>query len=321
MKIKRLADCNYEEMQELNGPQLKESILKSEGRVIMGQSSTICHAHVSGVTNMEVIAAMGSDMIMLNSYHFTNDKYNPGLCGSSFQRIKELTRNLVGIYLECTDGKAQEASMFIPGADDYMIGRIPSHENVEKALEMGANFIVLGGNPGANTKIETIIDYTRKVKEMVGNRALVMAGKWEDGVNEKVLGDPLARYDAKDVIRQLIEAGADVITLPAPGSRHGITVEMIRQLVEYVHRLGGAALCFLDSSVEGADEETVRQIALMMKQTGADIHAIGDAGYPGMPVPENIYTMSMTIRGRKFTFARMAGRMREKKDSFNYFEY
>lgn len=317
MKVKRLIDCTFDEMQELNAIQLKESILRSEGRVICGQTNTLCLPHITGATNMEMVAAMGSDMIMVNTYHLKDNSYNVGLCGLTFERIKELTRNLVGIYLECPhnidDNNLSESRK------EYFAGRIATMENIEKALDIGANFIVLGGNPGMGTTLDVVIEATKKVKEIVGNRCLIMAGKWEDGVDEKVLGDPLADYDTKDIIKQLVEAGADVITFPAPGSRHGITVEIIRELVEYTHRLDAVALCFLDSSVEGADEDSIRLISLWMKQTGADIHTIGDAGYPGMPIPENIYTMSMAIRGRRFTFQRIAGRNREKKDYYNHF--
>jgi hypothetical protein len=43
---------------------------------------------------------------------------------------------------------------------------------------------------------------------------------------------------------------------------------------------------------------------------GADIHAIGDAGLSGMSIPENIYQMSITIKGSRLTFKRIAGSRR-----------
>lgn len=58
------------------------------------------------------------------------------------------------------------------------------------------------------------------------------------------------------------------------GSRHGITVGMIRKLVEFLHRYkpGTLAMIFLNSSVEFVARETIRLIALKMKETGIDIH-------------------------------------------------
>ena len=108
--------------------------------------------------------------------------------------------------------------------------------------------------------------------------------------------------------RELIDAGVDCIDLPAPGSRHGISVDMIRELVEYIHsyKSGTLAMTFLNSSVECADPDTIRLIALKMKETGADIHAIGDGGFSGCTSPENIHQLSVSLKGRHYTYFRMA---------------
>ena len=44
----------------------------------------------------------------------------------------------------------------------------------------------------------------------------------------------------------------------------------------------------------------------MAKQTGTDIHHIGDSGYLGMALPENIIAYSIVIRGVRHTYHRMA---------------
>ena len=46
----------------------------------------------------------------------------------------------------------------------------------------------------------------------------------------------------------------------------------------------------------------VRLIALKMKETGADVHAIGAGGTS----PENIHQLSVSIKGRPYTYFRMA---------------
>ena len=61
------------------------------------------------------------------------------------------------------------------------------------------------------------------------------------------------------------------------------------------------------TSQEGADVSTIRQIALMCKMTGTDIHHLGDAGYGGIALPENIQAYSIAIRGVRHTYRRMAG--------------
>ena len=112
----------------------------------------------------------------------------------------------------------------------------------------------------------------------------------------------------KKFIADLIDAGADVICMPMPGSRHGISVAMIQELVQYVHsyKPGTLAMTFLNSSVEGADPDTVRLLALIMKQTWADIHAIGDGGFAGCTSPENNHQLSVSIKGLPYTYFHMA---------------
>ena len=185
---------------------------------------------------------------------------------------------------------------------------LASDEHVKKCIELGADFIVLGGNPESGTSIKDVVETAKRIKQKYKDKIFVFAGKWEDGINEKVLGDPLANYDAKEIIKELIDAGVDCIDLPAPGSRHGISVDMIRELVEYIHsyKPGTLAMTFLNSSVECADPDTIRLIALKMKETGADIHAIGDGGFSGCTSPENIHQLSVSLKGRHYTYFRMA---------------
>ena len=46
--------------------------------------------------------------------------------------------------------------------------------------------------------------------------------------------------------------------------------------------------------------------ALMSKMAGADLHHIGDTGYMGMALPENILAYSVAIRGVRHTYTRIA---------------
>ena len=62
----------------------------------------------------------------------------------------------------------------------------------------------------------------------------------------------------------------------------------------------------IGTSQEGADTETIRQIALMCKMAGTDIHHLGDSGYTGMALPENILAYSKAIRGARHAYRRMA---------------
>lgn len=304
--VVRLISASKSDFEKMTPMDLKESIFKSEGRVVMGQHLLFAGPGlVRGVTNSELMFSFGADMVMLNTFDLDDLDNNPGLCGLNLKELKERCHRPLGIYLGCPKAGHEDKGKKELYRKD---GMLASDEHILKALELGANFIVLGGNPGSGTSIEDVISATKRAKELCGDKVFLFAGKWEDGINEKVLGDPLASYDTKDVIKQLIDAGADCIDLPAPGSRHGISVDMIRELVEFVHsyKPGTLTMCFLNSSVECADIDTIRLIALKMKETGADIHAIGDGGFSGCTSPENIHQLSVSLKGRHYTYFRMA---------------
>lgn len=305
MAVTRLISATGDELLKMSPMELKESIFLSEGRVVMGQHLLFAGPGlVRGVTNSELMFSFGADMVMLNTIDLDNLDNNPGLCGFSIQELKEKCRRPIGVYLGCPKEGAVSDDEELYRSD----GMIASDEHVEKCIELGADFIVLGGNPGSGTSITDVVAATKRIKAKFGDKVFVFAGKWEDGVFEKVLGDPLASYDAKEIIKELIDAGADCIDLPAPGSRHGISTDMIRELVEFVHsyKPGTLAMTFLNSSVECADTDTIRLIALKMKETGADIHAIGDGGFGGCSSPENIHQLSVSLKGKHYTYFRMA---------------
>jgi len=311
----RLITASPTDIAKFTARDLKESIWASEGRVVLSQTFVGWGELVPGVIQPQLSVAFGADMILLNGYSMDPESRHPGLCitgereDPQFVRaaeVKKLVGVPVGIYLECPDPESTVAgNRWTPHES-----RVASPENLKRVKDEGADFVIIGGNPGSGTSMERIIAATRVAKEVLGDDVLIFAGKWEDGTVDRVLGDPLASRPAREVIKDLIDAGADVITLPGPGSRQGITVDLIRPLVEFVHEYkpGTLAMVFLDQSVEGADIDTIRLLALDSRKTGADIHAIGDAGPVGIAPPENIYQFSMSIKGRLKTWFRMAKR-------------
>lgn len=319
--VRRLISSCRSEIRTMSVTELKNSIRASEGRVILSQNYVGHTPLLEGTTNPELAEAMGADMIFFNGYPMDESveipAFNVDICENGkyvhksyrLKDMKALTNGPLGVYLECGLGDDATSSTST-SANQQLVrkDRIASDENLQKLIEEEADFVVLAGNPGTGTTMETIVDATKRAKAILGDKVMIWAGKWEDGVKEKVLGDPL-RKNSKEVIAQLIDAGADVICLPMPGSRTGITVECIRDLVTFVHEYGDGttlAMSFLDGSVEGADEDTVRMCGILSKQTGADIHAIGDASCSGMATPENIYQLAMTIKGRRLTWLKTA---------------
>ncbi len=83
-------------------------------------------------------------------------------------------------------------------------------------------------------------------------------------------------------------------------------MEYIKELVSYVHQLGKLTLTAIGTSQEGADTDTIKEIALMCKMTGTDLHHLGDAGYGGMALLDNILDYGIVICRIFHTFQRMS---------------
>ena len=67
--VTRLISATGDEIKEMSPMDLKESIFKSEGRVVMGQHLLFAGPGlVRGVTNSELMFAFGADMVMPVSY-------------------------------------------------------------------------------------------------------------------------------------------------------------------------------------------------------------------------------------------------------------
>ena len=57
---------------------------------------------------------------------------------------------------------------------------------------------------------------------------------------------------------------------------------------------------------ESGEKILTKEDAEAFIEAGADIHHIGDSGYMGMALPENITAYSVAIRGKRHTYRRMA---------------
>ena len=143
----------------------------------------------------------------------------------------------------------------------------------------------------------------KKYREAFGDRILLVAGKMHAA---GILSESGENIITEEDVRAFAGAGADVILMPAPGTVPGITTEYVRKLVSCAHKLGKLTLTAIGTSQEGADTATIREIALMCKMTGTDLHHLGDSGYVGMALPENILEYGKVIRGVRHTYHRMA---------------
>ncbi|MCM0647502.1 haloacid dehalogenase-like hydrolase [Clostridium swellfunianum] len=299
---KRLLDCNTSDILNMGKTQILEAIAASEGRVVVTEIIGAFQPVLFNLSNAELACAFGSDMLLLNFF----DVYNPVFNGipkvlkeNIIKEIKRLTGRIVGINLEPVD-VSQET---IGEINDISIGRKATVETALKAYEMGADFILLTGNPGTGVSNKEIISTLKAINNSLGDKLILAAGKMHAAGSLNEAGENIV---TKADITEFINAGADIILLPAPGTVPGITMEYVKELVSFIHSQGKLAITAIGTSQEGADSQTIKQIALMCKMTGTDLHHLGDAGYTGIAIPENIMDYSVAIKGKRHTYTRMA---------------
>ena len=300
--MKRILDCRASDFRSMGKNELLAAIAGAEGRTLACETIGSLTPMLGDVTNAEFAAAMGADILLLNLF----DVKHPVIHGlpptepeNVIRKLRELTGRPIGINLEPVEQSlGEEGSMWA-----LTDGRKATLENARLAADMGVNFLLLTGNPGIGVTNEAIVQTLRLFKQELGDRLILAAGKMHaSGILSEGAEQILTRRDVKS----FAEAGADILLLPAPGTVPGITVEYARELVSLAHSLGMLTITAIGTSQEGADMATIRQLALMAKMTDTDIHHLGDAGYGGISLPENIQAFSVAIRGIRHTYRRMA---------------
>lgn len=289
--VKRFISSNASEILSMTAPELKQSIKASEGRVILSENVAFKESYIGDVTNAEIARSFGADLILLNGI----DIFQPFVAGLDakedfVQELHRLVGRPIGINLEPVDSQAQMAGERLI-IDE---GRQASLATIQRAEELGVDFICLTGNPGTGVTNQAIIDTIRVVKENFSG--LLIAGKMHaSGVDE-----PVADLEA---IARFIEAGVDIVLAPAVGSVPGFDEQDLKQIVRLAHQKGALVMSAIGTSQESADEDIVKQMAIRNKICGVDIQHIGDSGYGCLAPVENIFAMSKALRGQRHTIS------------------
>ncbi|TVL64103.1 DUF7916 family protein [Brachyspira hyodysenteriae] len=312
--MKRIFELNYTDTFNMDTNTLIETIRNSEGRTLMAESLIYKRPLIERVTDPEILAAMGVDLITLNIFDLLNpfiydldeveaDESMPlvertfkgqlKLYESSrkkndhIQRIKKYTGRFIGINLEP-----------VGEGVDYPEGLKATKDNYKRALDFGIDYIVLTGNPHTKVSMDTIAKATEELASIAKGKMMIVAGKMH--------GAGAGNTDTLATVKQISDAGADVIMFGAPGTLPGYTVEKVHELIDEAKRLGMLTKTAIGTAQEGAPIDTIKQIALMSKMAGADIMHIGDAGVGGISSPMNAMAISLVLRGEVHTYRRMA---------------
>ncbi|HOO64602.1 MAG TPA: hypothetical protein PK364_11890 [Synergistaceae bacterium] len=294
--MQRFLDMTYSEIAALSGRELLQSFRLSEGRVLFSEIVAHKAPLVDGISNAELAAAMGADCILLNMI----DPGKPQIAGIAgmeesvfFFELASFLGRPVGINLEPSD-------LVNPG---YRA----TPEQARRAVDRGVSFILLTGNPASGVTLDDIARSLEEIRKTLGDDPVLMAGKMH---HAGVLPSEKEPFLSDKCIRSWKDAGADVILFPAPGTVPGITMENAVSFASEAHSSGLLAMTSIGTSQEGGSAESLAQIALWSKMCGVDLHHIGDAGYSGIAVPENITAYSVALRGRRHTWRRMGASIR-----------
>lgn len=293
--VKRLISANASEMLSMTAEELKQSIRASEGRTVMSENVATRESFVGDITNAEIARAFGADLILLNGV----DVLHPDILGledreeNFVEQLHRLVGRPIGVNLEPVDSQASMAEDRLEIAE----GRQANLKTIKEIERLGLDYVCLTGNPGTgvtNRQIEKTIMVTKEVFS-----GLIIAGKMHGaGVSE-----PVADLEA---IKGFIEAGADIILVPAVGTVPGFDDAELKAVVKLVHSEGGLVLSAIGTSQESSDEDTIKEIAIRNKICGVDIQHIGDAGFGGVAPVENIFALSKALRGIRHTASLMA---------------
>ncbi|MBJ3816499.1 haloacid dehalogenase-like hydrolase [Shimwellia pseudoproteus] len=302
--MKRLLDCSASEMRVMDKPTLLHAIRASEGRILVSETIAMTQPLLNGVTNAELAASMGADIVLLNMFDCQKPLINglppgcpPDQCLAELQR---LTGRIIGVNLEAVDPHhaSQHGEMW-----QMTPGRAASVENARRLIGMGARIIVLTGNPDNGVSNAALADAVQALRDAVGDQVVLVTGKMHGAGIVRESGSAII---SEQDVERFARAGSDIILIPAPGTVPGMSQQRVADLIACAHQHQRLAMTAIGTSQEGADRETVRQIALMSKMAGADLHHIGDTGFMGLALPENIQTYSIAIRGVRHTYTRMA---------------
>lgn len=294
--VKRLLDCTASDYAAMSAADLKQAIYAAEGRTILSENVVSLQPIVDGVTNSEIAAFAGADLILLNAIDLNQLEIKglPATDGNPISALKRLVGKPIGINLEPV---AHEELMSTQ--QTISTGRQATLATIQQAEKLGVDYICLTGNPGTGVNNDQILATIKLAKQHFSG--LIIAGKMHSsGVDEPVINAQIAT--------DFIAAGVDILLVPAIYTVPRITKALLAEVIQVVdaHNAQVAnpadkvlTMATIGTSQESSSTEVITKIALEDKALGIDIHHIGDAGYAGIAFPENINALGLAVRGER----------------------
>lgn len=284
--MKRILSCTASDFQKKHSRcDIKDAILASEGRVIMAQTAVGNECVIGNVTNAEMLASFSTDMILLKVIDVENPMIQ-GLpaCKQPILALKKLTGRLIGINLEVIGEQHLQ----------YTGGTVLSEQTIQRAVALEPDYLCITAyrNRSGNTS-EAVLEAVDLVRSYWDG--VLIVNKYANGIE----------LMQEQCWEEYIQHGADILTLPMPGSVSGVYVEMLAPIAQRIKEAGGLVSMSVATSQEGSDTETIKRMGIEAKQAGADLYDFGDANTNGIPALENIMALSIAVRGKRHTYFRI----------------
>lgn len=314
--MKRLLTATPSEILKMNGRELLESIKMSEGRILRVAARVRGPNLVDGVTNAELVAACGADIINLDTY----DIFDPYIPGWQSKKPSDDTQT-ADVQIKMGKGYTIREIEEIVGRPICLLLLVATSELGEKRTKEFYGNIVANDDTFLKVKEEGVkmiqIDFLsdgiddsgpqkiKHIRELVGNDVIIQLSR-SHGSGIMNMSNKRDLINEKEVV-DFIDAGVDIIGFPAPGSFPGWDVETCKHYVDLAHSKGKVVILGVHTSQEGSNPSTLEQIALFSKMCGADMHDLGDCGFTENAIdPENIIRYGIAIRGKRHQYRRMA---------------
>ena len=135
-RSKRILDLTGSELVRITPDDMKRAILASEGRTIMAEVVATAPSLVDGISNVEIAASMGADIVLLNMLDILNPKVE-GIPShiDNLSKLSMFVLRYIGNNLEPSESL---------GAN---LGRRLTETTVSRSIELGSRLIAVTGNP------------------------------------------------------------------------------------------------------------------------------------------------------------------------------
>ena len=104
MTAKRLLDCSASDLAPMNKKELLYAIRASEGRVLVSESIAITQPLLGNITNAELAASQGADILLINMFDCDNPQIQGMPAGvapeQTLHELQRLTGCIIGVNLK-----------------------------------------------------------------------------------------------------------------------------------------------------------------------------------------------------------------------------